>query len=154
MVTTASKSSLKPSLSQPKLDATPKSSADKVPAKVPAKVSAKVPAKAPAKVPAKAQVTTKTSPRKTVPKVLKTEKIEKTQKVKKPKMVREGFSMPKNEYEILSRLKVRAAKMSYQVKKSELLRAGIKALEAMNDAAFASSLAAVLTLKGSVETKK
>ena len=151
MVTTASKSSLKPSLSQPKLDATPKNSADKVPAKVPSKVPAKVPSKVPAKVPAKTQATTKTSPSQTVPKVLKTEK---TQKVKKPKMVREAFSMLKNEYEILSRLKVRAGKMSYQVKKSELLRAGIKALEAMNDAAFASSLAAVLSLKASVETKK
>jgi hypothetical protein len=129
-------------LSQPKPDATPKSTVDKVPAK------------APAKVPAKGLATKKTSPRKTIPKVLKTEKIEKAQNVKKPKLVRESFSIPKNEYEVLSRLKARAGKMSYQVKKSELLRAGIKALEAMNDAVFASSLATVLTNKASVEPKK
>ena len=143
MVTTASKKiPLKPTSSQPKLDPTPKSTVDKVPAKVPAKA------------PAKGLAITKTSPRKSIPKVLKTGEVEKSQNVKKPKMIREGFSIPKSEYEVLSRLKARAGKMSYQVKKSELLRAGIKALEAMNDAAFASSLATVLTLKASVETKK
>lgn len=74
-------------------------------------------------------------------------KSEKPAKVKKPKLVRDSFTIPKAEYSVLDALKQRAGKLTRSVKKSELLRAGIKALAAMSDAAFLASLQAVPTIK-------
>lgn len=71
----------------------------------------------------------------------------KEDKAKKPKLVRDSFTIPKGEYEMLQELKERAGRAGISVKKSELLRAGIKALAAMGDAAFAGALAAVPALK-------
>ena len=68
-------------------------------------------------------------------------------KLKKPKMVRDSFTFPKAEYAVLDGLKMRAAKLGNPVKKTELLRAGIKALAAMQDAAFVTALKAVPSLK-------
>lgn len=48
---------------------------------------------------------------------------------------------------MIEALKVRAAKLALSSKKSEILRAGIKALAAMPDAAFAAALATVPSLK-------
>jgi hypothetical protein len=76
-----------------------------------------------------------------------TDVVSKTQKPKKPKLVRDSFTIPKGEYGVLQELKERAGRTGIAVKKSELLRAGIKALAAMGDAAFAGALAAVPTLK-------
>jgi hypothetical protein len=55
--------------------------------------------------------------------------------------------MPKLEYAVLDVLKLRAAKMGHPVKKSELLRAGVKALNAMNDAALTQALGNVPPIK-------
>jgi len=71
----------------------------------------------------------------------------KVEKVKKPKLIRDSFTIPKAEYVVIESLKERAGKLSRAVKKSELLRAGIKALAAMSDAAFLSALTAVPTIK-------
>ena len=71
----------------------------------------------------------------------------KVDKVKKPKLVRDSFTIPKVEYVVIEALKERAGKLSRAAKKSELMRAGIKALAAMSDAAFLSALAAVPTIK-------
>lgn len=68
-------------------------------------------------------------------------------KVKKPKMVRDSFTFPKAEYEVLDALKLRAAKLGKPVKKTELLRAGIKAIAAMSDSALLAALQAVPSLK-------
>ncbi len=74
-------------------------------------------------------------------------KAEKPPKVKKPKQVRDSFTMPKPEYAVLDALKLRASKLASPVKKSELLRAGIKALAAMPDAGFLAAVKAVPTIK-------
>jgi hypothetical protein len=66
---------------------------------------------------------------------------------KKPKLVRDSFTMPKPEYEVLAALKLRAAKLGQTPKKSELLRAGVKALAAMGDAGFLAALGAVPAIK-------
>jgi hypothetical protein len=66
---------------------------------------------------------------------------------KAPKLVRDSFTIPKNEYAALGDLKQRAARLARPAKKSEILRAGIAALSAMADAAFLSTLAAVPSLK-------
>ncbi len=68
-------------------------------------------------------------------------------KVKKPKMVRDSFTFPKAEYEVLDALKLRAAKLGKPAKKTEVLRAGIKAIAAMSDAALLAALQAVPSLK-------
>jgi hypothetical protein len=74
-------------------------------------------------------------------------------KAKKPKLVRDSFTIPKTEYEVLDTLKQRASLLSNQAKKSELLRAGIKALAAMSDAAFLAALQAVPAIKTGRPTK-
>jgi hypothetical protein len=66
---------------------------------------------------------------------------------KKPKLVRDSFSIPKNEFTAIDALKVRAIALGTSVKKSELLRAGLMALQAMSDAGFKAAVAAVPTLK-------
>ncbi|MDW5444934.1 hypothetical protein [Polaromonas sp. SM01] len=76
-----------------------------------------------------------------------TPKPEKPVKAKKPKLVRDSFTIPKNEYGVLDELKQRASALARPVKKSELLRAGIKALAAMNDVAFLVTLAEVPAIK-------
>ena len=73
--------------------------------------------------------------------------VQKAEKPKKPKLVRDSFTIPKIEYVVLEALKQRAVKLAHPVKKSELLRAGIKALAALPDAAFMTALANVPTIK-------
>jgi hypothetical protein len=65
----------------------------------------------------------------------------------KPKLVRDSFTIPKAEYAVLDALKLRAAKLERPIKKGELLRAGIGALNAMGDKAFLAALGAVPSLK-------
>jgi hypothetical protein len=68
-------------------------------------------------------------------------------KARKPKLVRDSFTIPKPEYAVLDELKQRAADLTRPTKKSELLRAGIKALAAMNAAAFLAALDSVPAIK-------
>ena len=71
----------------------------------------------------------------------------KPEKPKKPKLVRDSFTIPKSEYAVLESLKQRAAKSGALAKKSEILRAGIKALSAMDDTAFRAAMGAVPAIK-------
>ena len=73
--------------------------------------------------------------------------VDKAVKAKKPKLVRDSFTIPKPEYSVLDELKQRAGQLNSPVKKSELLRAGIKALAAMSDAALLVALRAVPAIK-------
>ena len=68
-------------------------------------------------------------------------------KVHKPKLVRDSFTIPKDEYQVLDALKGRALGLEQHVRKSELLRAGIRALNEMDDRAFLKAIGAVPTLK-------
>jgi hypothetical protein len=79
--------------------------------------------------------------------VTKTAKPVKAVKVKKPKLVRDSFTIPKDEYVVIEGLKMRAGKLGQAVKKSELLRAGVKALAAMSDIQFKAALSNVPTIK-------
>ena len=65
----------------------------------------------------------------------------------KIKLVRDSFTIPKNEYLALSDLKLRSIRMGRPAKKSEVLRAGIAALSKMSDAAFSAALDAIPSLK-------
>lgn len=64
-------------------------------------------------------------------------------KVKKPKLMRGAFTIPKTEYAVLQELKQRALRLTRIVKKSELIRAGIKVMAALPDAVFMDALLAV-----------
>lgn len=68
-------------------------------------------------------------------------------KVKKPKLVRDSFTIPKDEYAALTALKQRSIKLAQPAKKSELLRAGIRALTALSDKALLAALKAVPSIK-------
>ncbi|HQR85546.1 MAG TPA: hypothetical protein PKY33_02250 [Limnohabitans sp.] len=87
---------------------------------------------------------TKTAVKKAPAKPVKTVK---PAKVKKPKLVRDSFTIPKDEYVVIDSLKIRAGKLGQAVKKSELLRAGVKALAAMSDIQFKAALSNVPTIK-------
>ena len=124
-------------------------SAKRAPSKV-ARSPAKSPLKSPLKTATKTAVKAKPSPKaktgvKTVIKAIS--KPIKVEKAKKPKMIRDSFTIPKTEYVVIDALKERAGKLSRAAKKSELLRAGVKALAAMSDAAFLAALSAVPTIK-------
>jgi hypothetical protein len=80
-----------------------------------------------------------------VPSAVATEAVEPAKP--KHKLVRDSFTIPKNEYVILDDLKQRAARLARPAKKSEILRAGIAALQAMPDESFLSALAIVPSLK-------
>jgi hypothetical protein len=62
---------------------------------------------------------------------------------RKPKIVRDSFSIPKDEYAVLEELKARAARLGRPAKKSEVVRAGVRALAALGDAAFLASVGAL-----------
>jgi hypothetical protein len=68
-------------------------------------------------------------------------------KASKVKMERDSFTMPKEEYAQIATLKKRLEGLAKPVKKSELLRAGLKLLSAMDDATLKATLATVPTIK-------
>jgi hypothetical protein len=68
-------------------------------------------------------------------------------KEKKIKMVRDSISIPKTEFLVLGEMKTRAGKLGVEVKKTELIRAGIKVLTALTDTAFVAAIRAVPNIK-------
>lgn len=81
-------------------------------------------------------------------------KPEKSPKPKKPRLVRDSFTMPEAEYERIGELKKRLALVGDSVKKSEVLRAGIALLAALNDAELKAALAKVERIKTGRPGKK
>ncbi len=121
------------------MSTTAKKAPRKTTAKTAAKPAAKKATRTPAKPPAKKPVVKKAA--------AKPVKVAKPAKVKKPKLVRDSFTIPKDEYVVIDSLKLRAGKLGQAVKKSELLRAGVKALAAMTDIQFKAALSNVPTIK-------
>ena len=74
-------------------------------------------------------------------------------KEKKIKMVRDSISIPKAEFLVLGEMKTRAGKLGVEVKKTELIRAGIKVLTALTDTAFVAAIRAVPNIKTGRPTK-
>jgi hypothetical protein len=68
-------------------------------------------------------------------------------KPKKPKLVRDSFTCPKDEYLAIDVLKLRAVQQGHVVKKSELLRAGLKLLAGLGDSQLLAALQAVPSIK-------
>jgi hypothetical protein len=57
----------------------------------------------------------------------------KSEKVKRPKLIRDSFTMPDFDYVRIKALKTRLLSAGVEIKKSEVLRAGLLALEGLSD---------------------
>ena len=68
---------------------------------------------------------------------------------KKPKLkvVRDSFTMPQSEYQKITDIKELCLKAGMQVKKSEVLRAGVIALSAMNEQQLQAALSGLDKIK-------
>lgn len=77
----------------------------------------------------------------------KKETVTPVTKDKKVKVVRDSFTIPKNEFVQLAEMKKKALGLGMDIKKSELLRAGLMLLSATTDTAFKKALSNVPTLK-------
>ena len=118
----------------------------KMPA-APAKKAAKAPVKASQAAP-KAAAPAPAKPASAKPAVLPPQKTDKKkEKSEKVKVVRDSFTIPKAEYTQIAAMKKRAMELGLEVKKSELLRAGLALLSATSDVAFRKALGNVPTLK-------
>lgn len=61
-------------------------------------------------------------------------KVDKPARTKRPKLIRDSFTMPEFDYVRIKALKSRLLAAGVEIKKSEVLRAGLLALESMTDA--------------------
>ena len=78
----------------------------------------------------------------------------KATKGKKPKLVRHAFSMPEIEYAQIATLKKRIASLGGNVKRSELLRAGLALLAVLDNVELTAVMARVDRLKTGRPAKK
>jgi len=108
----------------------------------PRRPAPKTPAAAPAAPKVAAQAAAKAKPRaakpEAAPAAAKAEA--RPPKKAKPVLVRDGFSMPEADFGLIASLKRRAATAGRESKKSELLRAGLRALAALDAPALLVAL--------------
>lgn len=121
---------------------TPRKSAVKAPVKAKS-VATKKPASRPANQPAAAK---KAAAQPKVKAATTAQPVAET-KLKKPKLIRDSFTFPKDEYQAIAGLKQKALGLKHSAKKSEILRAGLKLLSSLNDKAFLAALTNVPALK-------
>jgi hypothetical protein len=81
------------------------------------------------------------------PKAAKASKAVKAEKSRKVNMVRDSFTMPENDYAQLAELKKKCLQAGVHVKKSELLRAGLKLLSGLPGAALLKAVEQVEKIK-------
>lgn len=86
--------------------------------------------------------------------VAKPEKASKAAKPRKQKLVRDSYAMPDSEYARIGELKKRLAGLAQDYKKSEILRAGIALLAALNDAELSAVMGRVERIKTGRPSKK
>jgi hypothetical protein len=137
---------------QPTAKKTVRKAAKKAPRKSAVKAPAKaksVAAKKPASRPAKKIATAPTRKASAQPKVKAASSAQPAAetKLKKPKLIRDSFTFPKDEYQAIAGLKQKALGLKHGAKKSEILRAGLKLLNSLNDKAFLAALTNVPALK-------
>mgnify|MGYP000665672578 CR=1 FL=1 len=124
------------------------SAAKVAPAAKNVKKPAATPAKAkPAVAPAEKPVAEIKQPLGKPVKAKKEPKAEKPVKAKKVKLVRDSYAMPEAEYAQINVLKKRLSALKQEVKKSELLRAGIAVLTALNDEELAAVMSHIERIK-------
>jgi hypothetical protein len=72
---------------------------------------------------------------------------DKAGKTKKPKLVRDSFTMPEEEYALIATLKRRCLNAGVSAKKSEILRAAIANLAKLGDASVVAALRRLEVIK-------
>lgn len=75
------------------------------------------------------------------------EKVQKAEKPRKAKLIRDSFTMPESEYELLALVKKRCIASGSAVKKSEVLRAAITSFATLSDDAIGMAIAALPPVK-------
>jgi hypothetical protein len=68
-------------------------------------------------------------------------------KLKKPKLVRDSFTMPENEYAVIAALKKRCVAAGVPAKKSEILRAAIANLAKLGDSGLLAAIKRLEVIK-------
>jgi hypothetical protein len=138
-----------------------KTAASKTPAKTAAKTAAKTTVKAaavktaaPRKTPGEAAVRARkagTAAKSAAPAVKPQAKAkpeaEAKEKSRKEKLVRDSFTMPEAEYQVLGDVKKTCLKAGIDVKKSELLRVGVALIRQLDTARLKEILGTLPTLK-------
>lgn len=84
---------------------------------------------------------------KAAPKATKSAKAPKKPPKLKALLVRDGFTMPEADFALIATLKARALAAQRDAKKSELLRAGLHALAALDSASLVAALGALEPVK-------
>jgi hypothetical protein len=70
------------------------------------------------------------------------------------KVIRDSFTIPGDEYELISRIKKRCMKAGVSANKSEILRAGLAALSEMSDRELARAFGRLVRVKTGRPTMK
>lgn len=74
-------------------------------------------------------------------------KADKHGKLARPKLIRDSFTMPEFDYVRIKALKTRLLNNGVETKKSEILRAGLLALEGLSDSQLQKVLSQVERIK-------
>jgi hypothetical protein len=69
------------------------------------------------------------------------------ERARKAKLVRDSFTMPEHEYEVLGQVKKACLKAGFEIKKSELLRIGVALISQLDLATLQNVLASLPQLK-------
>ncbi len=103
--------------------------------------------KAPAAKPAPKRPAAKPAPQAKVAKVA-------TEKPKKPKLVRDSFTMPEDEYAVFGQVKKACVAAGFEIKKSELLRIGVALISKLDPKKLQTAQKALAPLKAGRPKKK
>lgn len=129
------------SAAAPKTSTSAAKAAAKLTLKPAVKPAAKRPAKAPEKAAAKPAADQEATKKSDVA------KTDKKTKPKKSKQIRDSFTMPEPEYNLIAAVKKRCIAKGMAVKKSEVLRAAIISFAAQSDATVSAALLALEVIK-------
>lgn len=72
----------------------------------------------------------------------------------KPKVIRDSFTLPASDYDLIAALKKRCLESAINVNKSELVRAGLHALNAMTESELAQIIESLEKVKTGRPTSK
>ena len=72
---------------------------------------------------------------------------DKSKKIKEGKVIRDSFTIPVREYELIGALKKRCLGFGVAVKKSELLRVGLAQINQLSDEQLADAVSAIESVK-------
>ncbi len=79
--------------------------------------------------------------------------VDKAPKQKKPKLVRDSFTMPQAEYDVLAEVKKSCIAAGFEIKKSELLRIGVALIKQLDSKKIQAAQASLSPLKAGRPSK-